>query len=267
MERVVGSAAGAALAVANGFVPQTPLAISMAVFPLVWLTMALRKVSYGLYVAFLTPAFVLVANFASPADERLYVIARLGDNILGVAFAVLATYLLWPKRESDRLADATDEVIRWHLEYLVKSVRSGEHSYEDCESARRMAGLASNNAEEIYKHARLEKRTKETNACFDDAVKTFELLRRIAGVAGRMRVTTQQQGADPALGNWIVTTCESIVGRLHRRPSMARQEAISTEGLGPLEADAVTQLTQLSKLIGKRREAVTYPGKFEPQSG
>jgi hypothetical protein len=40
----------------------------------------------------------------------MYAIARLGDNILVVAFAVLATYLLWPKRESDRLADVTDEV-------------------------------------------------------------------------------------------------------------------------------------------------------------
>ena len=63
LERAVGSTAGAALAIVIGFLAHTPLAITLVVFPLVCLTMALRRVSYSLYVIFLTPTFVLVADF------------------------------------------------------------------------------------------------------------------------------------------------------------------------------------------------------------
>jgi uncharacterized membrane protein YccC len=68
VERAAGSTAGAALAVVVGFLVHTPLAISHMVFPLTCLTMSLRRVSYSLYVIFLTPTFVLVADFATPAN-------------------------------------------------------------------------------------------------------------------------------------------------------------------------------------------------------
>jgi uncharacterized membrane protein YccC len=103
VERAVGSTFGAVLAVAIGYFVQTPLAISLTVFPLICLTMALRPVSYSLFVIFLTPSFVLVADYAAPANKFAYAMARLGNNILGCAIALLATYLLWPNRETKNL--------------------------------------------------------------------------------------------------------------------------------------------------------------------
>jgi hypothetical protein len=86
------------LAAIIGLLVHTPLAISLVVFPLVCLTMALRRVSYSLYVIFLTPSFVLVADFATPANTFSYAVARLGSNVLGCVIALLAAYLLWPTR-------------------------------------------------------------------------------------------------------------------------------------------------------------------------
>ncbi len=68
--------------------------------------MALRPVSYSVFVIFLTPSFVLVADYAAPADTFAYAIARLGNNILGCAIALLATYLLWPNRKTKNIPDA-----------------------------------------------------------------------------------------------------------------------------------------------------------------
>ncbi|HEY1611865.1 MAG TPA: FUSC family protein, partial [Paraburkholderia sp.] len=102
LERAAGSAAGAVLAAAIGRVAHTPLALSLAVFPLVGLTMTLRRVNYGLFVLFLTPTFVLVADFAMPSGELQHALARVGNNLLGVALALFATYFLWPLRDANR---------------------------------------------------------------------------------------------------------------------------------------------------------------------
>ncbi len=71
IERAAGSIVGGLLAAAIGLVVHSPLAISLCVFPLVCATMALRPVSYSLFVMFITPAFVLVADFAAPGGAEL----------------------------------------------------------------------------------------------------------------------------------------------------------------------------------------------------
>lgn len=101
MERAAGTAVGTLIAVAVSALAQTPLAIALAIFPLIALTMALRPVGYSVFVAFLTPSFVLVADYAMPAIDYHYIWARLENNLLGSAIAVVATMILWPL--TDRL--------------------------------------------------------------------------------------------------------------------------------------------------------------------
>ena len=98
IERAVGTTLGAVIAIAVGFIAVTPLIICLCVFLLIFLSMALRRVNYSLYVMFLTPSFVLVVNYAFPGNEILLAVQRLGDTILGSIIAILATYLLWPNR-------------------------------------------------------------------------------------------------------------------------------------------------------------------------
>ncbi|MRW83062.1 hypothetical protein GJ698_03025 [Pseudoduganella sp. FT26W] len=100
VERALGTVVGTIIAVAISGLAQSPLAIAVAVFPLIGLTMALRPLGYGVFVAFLTPSFVLVADYAMPViDEYNYVLARLENNLLGSAIAVAATLILWPLTE------------------------------------------------------------------------------------------------------------------------------------------------------------------------
>lgn len=96
LERAVGTVAGTIIAVGVGMVATTPLAIALAVFPLFGLTMALRAHSYRVFVACLTPAFILVADFAAPAASQAYALVRLEDNLIGCVLAFLAALLLWP---------------------------------------------------------------------------------------------------------------------------------------------------------------------------
>lgn len=101
VERAVGTAIGTIIAVGIGALALTPLQIALAVFPLIGLTMALRPVGYSVFIAFLTPSFVLVADYAVPAIEYNYALARLENNLLGSAIAIAATLVLWPL--TDRL--------------------------------------------------------------------------------------------------------------------------------------------------------------------
>ncbi|NYE61615.1 MFS family permease [Duganella sp. 1224] len=100
MERAVGTVVGTVIAIGISGVATSPLAIALAVFPLIGLTMTLRPAGYGVFVAFLTPSFVLVADYAMPlVDEYNYALARLENNLLGSAIAVIATLTLWPLTE------------------------------------------------------------------------------------------------------------------------------------------------------------------------
>ena len=96
LERAIGTVLGTVVAMGVGLVARTPWAIALAVFPLVALTMALRAHSYRLFVLFLTPAFVLVADFGAPVAGPAYALARLEDNLVGCLIAFLAMLLLWP---------------------------------------------------------------------------------------------------------------------------------------------------------------------------
>ena len=101
VERAVGTVVGTIIAVGIGSLALTPLQIALAVFPLIGLTMALRPIGYSVFIAFLTPSFVLVADYAMPAFEYNYALARLENNLLGSAIAIAATLVLWPL--TDRL--------------------------------------------------------------------------------------------------------------------------------------------------------------------
>lgn len=100
-QRAAGTTIGTIFALAIGALAQTPLAISLAIFPLIGLTITLRSVGYSTYVAFLTPAFVLVADYAMPYTSSHYAFERLADNVLGSIIAVAATYVLWPSQKSE----------------------------------------------------------------------------------------------------------------------------------------------------------------------
>src|SRR5260370_28284371 len=180
IERATGSIVGGLLAAAIGLAVHSPIAISLVVFPLVCATMALRPVSYSLFVLFITPAFVLVADFAAPGGAELtYAVTRLENNVFGCVIALLATFLLWPSREPSRFSDRLAKAVSTNLGYLAASLGRGEESEIELERLRRAAGLASNNAEEVLARLRLEK--LDTSNDDRTGSTALALLRRVAG--------------------------------------------------------------------------------------
>ncbi|MBC8728259.1 FUSC family protein [Paraburkholderia sp. UCT2] len=255
LERAAGSAAGAALAAVIGLIIHSPLAISLVVFPLVCLTMGLRRVSYSLYVVFLTPSFVLVADFAKPANEFMYALDRLGNNLLGCLAAVLATWIVWSAKGGESLGDAVERAVETNLAYLAAAAGISHRCDGEIEALRRAAGLASTHAEEIYRRS-WPSRTPQRRK----TVATLSLLRRILGTAAVVRDSPIPAGGSAPFRDVVCTAIDKIHAQAHTStdapPGIPRDIR-----LRPIEYELLRQLMELWTL---RRTIVVKEREGEP---
>ncbi|WP_144110454.1 FUSC family protein [Paraburkholderia sp. BCC1886] len=255
IERAAGSIVGGVLAAAIGYAIHSPLGISLAVFPLVVATMALRPVSYSLFVLFLTPTFVLVADFATPGvNEVAYAVTRLGNNVLGCVLALIATFWLWPTREKFDYRAYLGDAVRANLAYLRAALSAPSHSDKDMERLRRAAGLGSNNAEEAIGRIRLEK--LEDSMVDTVTLTVLSLLRKMAGTATQLRFSSNRRDLHDELVNWIDAMSADIESALDRTSRPGRHELPARDRLTSLEADAVGEIALMRRLLTERlREA------------
>ena len=249
IERVAGSILGALLAVLIGLVIHTPLAISLVVFPLIVATMALRRVSYSLHVMFMTPAFVLVADYAMPASEMAYAFTRLGNNVLGCVLALLATFFLWPDREADDLEPRLAGAVSANLTYLLAVLAAGGKWDPSIARQRREAGLASNNAEQVLQRLRIERRLDRSAGVGLAALRTLPLLRRVAGSAARISLSPEALPATPVLQQWIAAVGSEIDALLRGDSAVPSPGDCQATDLSALQADAVAQVLMLRILL------------------
>ena len=248
VERAAGSVVGALLAAVLGLLVHSPLAISLFVFPLVCATMALRPVSYALFVLFMTPTFVLVADFASNGGSEFVVAAtRLGNNVLGCVIALSATFLLWPSREPARFDDRLAAAIGANLAYLAAALARARTDDAEIDRLRRAAGLASNNAEETLARLRLER--INTSATEKLGSTALALLRRVAGTATRARLTGDASTTNERLVAWVRAVAHALDMRLSANEDAAALRTFPTTRLTRLEAEAVNQVMVLSGLL------------------
>jgi uncharacterized membrane protein YccC len=150
MKRIVFSVLGGILAAALGLVFHTPWSIVLVVFPISVATMLFRTVDYGLFVLFLTPLFVLISALAEPGNGDLHLSLLRGVNsVLGGMLALAAGMLLWPGRELQRLPVELAKAIGATREFFLRvlDARLDARQSDTVDAARRLPGLASNNAE------------------------------------------------------------------------------------------------------------------------
>jgi uncharacterized membrane protein YccC len=165
-ERVLGTVAGAAFASILAVFIHTELSLLIVVSIGAFFTLALYAVDYAWFCFFLTPTIVLMV--LPHLRDWHFAAVRMGMTCFGALTAVLAMLFLWPEFESlqlprllARCAAANAAYLRAMIAFWHTANPSDSHTRMQAERtllapARRLCGLAVNEAEETLDHALLE---------------------------------------------------------------------------------------------------------------
>ncbi len=118
VERIVGTVLGGVAAAGLGLLVSSPLATAAVLFPLAVTAFAVRYVSFGLFMACMTPLVVLLSELGRPGESE-WVIAgmRALYTVLGGTLAVLGCAVLWPSWEPGRLGQELRGALDAHAAY------------------------------------------------------------------------------------------------------------------------------------------------------
>jgi uncharacterized membrane protein YccC len=239
LERIGGTVLGGVIAAAVGVFCHTPLSMLIALFPLCVLALAVRTVSFGLFMVGLTPLVVLLVEFGEPGQSEWVVLGmRAGFTVAGGMLALAGCYLLWPSWEPARLRNEVAAGIAAHGRYAEAELAYllDEADADAVERARRAAGLSSNNIEASVSRAMLEpgdaaRERLEAAMVIDAALRRF---------AGRLSAMQLDPGLREAFGadtlrcwrDWIAGSMRTLAagqGKIAARPPLAagpRAEAL-----------------------------------------
>lgn len=142
LERILGSMLGGAVALAVLHLTSSHALLSIIAIALAAAAISLRSVNYTIFVVFLTMLFVIVTEMLQPGVGIAS--ARVLDNVVGSVAALLAVFLLWPDFGAS-LEARIEEGLAANRIYF-EAVQA-EKSVAEIEIARRVAGLASVEAE------------------------------------------------------------------------------------------------------------------------
>lgn len=181
-KRIVFSSLGGLLAAGLTFVVHTPVSIALCVFPLAIATMIFRPIDYGLFVMCLTPQFVLISSLTDPLHSDLRLAGeRAFDSVLGGVLVLLVGVLLWPRQRHRELGEQLAAAISANRNYLsaILDVQRYPATSNSVDALRRLAGLASNNAEAILERMLAEPGTDPVTT--ESVMTAVTTLRRLTG--------------------------------------------------------------------------------------
>lgn len=199
LERASGSLIGGVIAAGLLATLAGPGVMVLAILPLAAAAIASRLVSYGLFVVFLCPMFMLVSDFIHPAGGLIA--ARFVNEVIGAIVGVSASFLLWPERGSDALAAATSAAISANMKFASEALRLRSGSTATLDRLQREAGLTSTRLEATRERMLLEGRWRSASLELLWAV--IVALRSVCGAAAVLEVlrdgepsASDQQRAD-----------------------------------------------------------------------
>ena len=236
MERIGGTVLGGLVASVIALLVQSPLATAAALFPLAVLALSVRYVSFGLFMAGMTPLVVLLSELGRPGATEFEIAAmRAAYTLGGGVLAVLGCWVLWPSWEPDRVQRELQNSLRAHAAYadLELRVLLGEASAAELDAARRAAGVASNNLEASLSRALQEPR-RNARAGLQTAMVVDAALRRLAGRLSAIQHDPTLSGAagPEALGAWRAWLSQAFAALAGGAPLPGDPPA--AEGAGPL---------------------------------
>jgi uncharacterized membrane protein YccC len=212
LERVGGTLLGGLVAGALSALLQTRLHVAGMLPILGALALAVRQVSYGVYIAVYTPTVIFLVESFHPGESQLHIaLARAGFTILGGLIAVAANALLWPSWEPDQVREDLQTAIAAHAAYAADVLGGAADAVHA--RTRRAAGLASNNLEASLARAMQEPRRGE-QARLQAVLVADATLRRIAGRLGA--IALERKAANGVLQGWVIAALTAL-GNLNRR--------------------------------------------------
>ncbi len=236
VERIGGTVLGGLVAAAVSTVVTTPLATAAALFPLAVLALSVRYVSFGLFMAGMTPLVVLLSELGRPGTGELEIaLLRAAYTLAGGLLAVLGCWTLWPSWEPGRVQQELRAALQAHAAYadLELAALLGEAAPGTLDAARRAAGVASNNLEASLSRALQEPR-RAARAGLEAVMTVDAALRRLAGrLSALQHDPALAGGAGPdALRTWRTWLAGCFTALAEGTP--LPDGAPAAEGMGPL---------------------------------
>ncbi len=252
LERVGGTVLGGIVAAALSIFVHSPVVIAIFLFPLAIIAFAIRRVSYGLFMAALTPLIVLLSELGQPGTGEITIaFYRASYTLAGGAMAVAGGLLLWPSWEPARVRDDLLTAIGAHAAYADAELAAlmGETLIGSADRARRAAGLASNNLETTLSRA-LQEPGHASHAELQAAMVADAALRRVAG-----RLAALQHAPGLASGADVATW---------RRWLSASFDALRSGATLPPDGPVDTEDGPLGRIA---RQVVLIDGAMRPSAG
>jgi uncharacterized membrane protein YccC len=215
IQRIAGTVAGAIAASLLAPLFHGHLQTAALLFVLALFGAAARRLNYAVYIALITPLFVLLAE-SSSGDWQLIQV-RVSSTLLGGAVAILGSYALWPHRERDRLPSLLATVLRQTRSLLEKPSAD----------VRREVGLALTNADAAFERFLDE---RPTDAEVEAVMAVRSMSRRLVGAV----VALSQQGSFPA---GLAPAAEQIGAALEQMAAAA-EKVEKPPPLAPLPREA-----------------------------
>ncbi len=210
IERIGGTVLGGVLAAALATVATSPVSMSVALFPLAVAALAVRAVSFGLFMVLLTPLVVLLSELGRPGSSEVVIaLTRAGFAVAGGGVALALAWLLWPAWEPERVQAELSTAIRAHGRFAAAEIAFliGEATAAAVAEARRAAGVASNALEASLQRALLEPH-RDGTARLQAALTVDAALRRMAGRLTALQVAAaaperRDRSAWRAWADWL----------------------------------------------------------------
>ena len=253
LERIGGTVLGGLIGAALAGIATTPLALAALVFPLSIIGFAARQVSYGVFIACLTPLVVLLVEVVEPGHGSWEVAGmRALLTLLGGLIAVASALVLWPIWEPDQVRLELRKAVRAHAAFARAVLCTGPEAETSGARAQaaRAVGLALSDLEAALARA-LQQPRAGRHPHVETAMVADATLRRISARLTALRYAAETADAEAlaAWSGWITATLASLGGE-GALPPMPK--ARHTDGLRRL----VGQVELLSETLNPSPERI-----------
>ncbi|HEX8427346.1 FUSC family membrane protein [Hymenobacter sp.] len=236
IHRVLGTLAGGLIGGLVLFLVQDRMVLVGLLFVFMLTSFSFTRSNYIVAVTFMTPFVLILFNFMGLGFLQI-VEERVLDTVLGCLIAFAASYVLFPRWESDQLQDYMTAVLRANLLYLqtlAEALTGSIVAALDYKLARKEVYISSANLAAAFQRMMSEPRGKQHRPT---EVHEFVVLNHIlsSNVASITSAVLTQDGHTPFAGSNFLRPVRQAQQALHR--SLRRLDATEPE-LPATSADA-----------------------------